>query len=45
MEYSQDRKRKNKSSTNIYIKENIIELNELIYAGVKLIRKKIGVHL
>ena len=46
MENSQDGNGKNKSSTNIYIStNNITELNELIYAGAKLVCKKIGILL
>ena len=38
-------KEKNKSTTNIYTNNNIIELSEPIYSGVKLVREKIGVPL
>ena len=34
---------KNKSSINIYTNKNITELNELIYAGTKLVCEKIGI--
>ena len=43
VENIQDGTGKNKSSINIYTNKNITELNELIYAGVKLVCEKIGV--
>ena len=45
MENNQDGNGKNKSRTNIYTNRNKTELNELIYAGAKLVWEKIGVPL
>ena len=45
MENNQDGNGKNKSSINIYTNKNKIQLNELIYAGAKLVCVKIRVPL
>ena len=45
MEKSQDGNRKNELITNIYIKKDITELTELIYAGAKLVCEKIRIPL